>query len=138
MDELVMAAGKALVGTMATDAWQQARSAMVSLWRRVHPDHVPAIEAELAAVRTEVLSARKSGDEQAVDALSADWQRRLRRLLQDNPELGELLQQVLDEDLTPLLPAVDQRRIGTIEMRASASGHGRVYQAGGDQTINEK
>ncbi|GAA2637009.1 hypothetical protein GCM10010411_90470 [Actinomadura fulvescens] len=30
------------------------------------------------------------------------------------------------------------RSPGTVSQRAEASGHGRVYQAGGDQTINDQ
>ncbi|MDQ3222311.1 MAG: hypothetical protein M3Q75_02395 [Gemmatimonadota bacterium] len=35
MDPIVVAFGTALVGAMATEVWQQARGAVVALWRRV-------------------------------------------------------------------------------------------------------
>lgn len=38
MDPIVLAAGTALVGAMATDAWQQTRIAVVSWWGRVRSD----------------------------------------------------------------------------------------------------
>ncbi|MEW1753335.1 hypothetical protein ACIQU1_25645 [Streptomyces angustmyceticus] len=121
---------------MATDAWRQARDATVSLWRRVHPERVPAIEAELADVRAEVIAAREEGDPQAEEDLAADWQRRLRRLLRDDPLLADELRRVLDEELNPLLAPAEQTRIG-IQMTATASGHARIYQAGRHQTIRE-
>ncbi|MFJ9470553.1 hypothetical protein [Streptomyces caniferus] len=136
MDPLVLAAGTALVSSMATDAWQHARDATVSLWRRVHPDRVPAIEAELADVRAEVIAARDEGASQVEEELAADWQRRLRRLLRDDPSLAGELRRVLDEELNPLLAPADQPRIG-VQMTATASGRARVYQAGGNQTIRE-
>ncbi|MGW2027989.1 hypothetical protein [Streptomyces decoyicus] len=122
---------------MATDAWQHARDCAVALWRRVHPDRVPAIEAELADVRSEVIAARDEGDAQAEEELAADWQRRLRRLLRDDPSLADELRRVLDEELSPLLAPAEQSRIGQVQMNATASGHARVYQAGGNQTIRE-
>lgn len=136
MDPLVLAAGTAVVSSMATDAWRQARDATVSLWRRVHPERVPAIEAELADVRAEVIAAREEGDPQAEEDLAADWQRRLRRLLRDDPLLADELRRVLDEELNPLLAPAEQTRIG-IQMTATASGHARIYQAGRHQTIRE-
>ncbi|MGW9431663.1 hypothetical protein ACWHA1_27450 [Streptomyces decoyicus] len=122
---------------MATDAWQHARDCAVALWRRVHPDRVPAIEAELADVRSELIAARGEGDAQAEEELAADWQRRLRRLLRDDPSLADELRRVLDEELSPLLAPAEQSRIGQVQMNATASGHARVYQAGGNQTIRE-
>ncbi|MFF7704214.1 hypothetical protein [Streptomyces lydicus] len=120
---------------MATDAWQQARNSAVTLWRRVHPDRVPAIEAELAEVREELIAAREEGDVQAEGDLAADWQRRLRRLLRDDPSLAHELRRVLDEELTPLLATADQVSPGSVQQTATASGHAHVYQAGGNQTI---
>ncbi|MFD3422538.1 hypothetical protein [Streptomyces decoyicus] len=122
---------------MATDAWQHARDCAVALWRRVHPDRVSAIEAELADVRSELIAARDEGDAQAEEELAADWQRRLRRLLRDDPSLADELRRVLDEELSPLLAPAEQSRIGQVQMNATASGHARVYQAGGNQTIRE-
>jgi hypothetical protein len=138
MDALVMAAGTAVVTAMATDGWEQARKVMVGLWRRVRPLEVPAIEAELDAVRGEVLAAREAGDGAVEEGLAADWHRRLQRLLADDPSLGVELQRILDEELLPLIPAGGRDRVRDITMNASATGQGRVYQAGRDQHINDK
>jgi hypothetical protein len=40
MDPFILAAATAIVSSMATDAWRQARSAIGQLWRRVHPERV--------------------------------------------------------------------------------------------------
>jgi hypothetical protein len=137
MDPLVLAAGTAVVTAMATDGWEQARAAVVALWRRVHPDQVPAVESELRDVRAEVLAAREAGDRSAEVGLAGDWQRRLRRLLAADPRAGDELRRVLDEELAPLLNPAERSVVHDIEMTATASGHGRVYQAGRDQHISE-
>lgn len=135
MDPLALAAATALVGAMATDAWQQARSSAVELWRRVHPERVPAVEAELAEVRAEVLQARRADDPDTELHLASDWQRRLQRLLRDDPDLAGELQRLLDEELAPLLPTGDDRSgPRTVVQKARASGGSHIYQAGGDQT----
>ncbi|NJP30129.1 hypothetical protein FLW53_39280 [Microbispora sp. SCL1-1] len=122
---------------MATDAWEQARAGAVALWRRVRPEQADTVEKELAEVRTQVLAARHDGDLDTERALAGSWQVRLQQLLREDPALGAELRRVLDEELTPVLTPADQTQIGSILMRATASGHGRVYQAGRDQHITE-
>lgn len=138
MDPLVLAAATAVVTAMTTEGWQQARKAVVALWQRVHPERRAAIEAELEETRAEVVAARRSGDAQAEQELVGDWQRKLRRLLAADPELGDELRRILDEELAPTLPAAEQSRVRDITMTATAHGHGRVFQAGRDQHITEK
>ncbi|GHH92046.1 transketolase [Streptomyces capillispiralis] len=135
MDPLVLAAGTALVGAMATDAWQQARTSAVELWRRVHPERVPAIEAELAEVREEVLTAREADDADAETGLAQDWQRKLQRLVRDHPELARELRRVLDQELAPLLPRPGGPAApGTVTMTATAGDNSTVIQ-GRDITL---
>ncbi len=69
--------------------------------------------------------------------LATDWQRRLRRLLRDDPSLEIELRRVLDQEWNPLLAPAEQVRIGQVQLNATASGQARVYQAGGNQTIRE-
>ena len=132
---LAAAAASGLVAALTTDAWEQARSAIVGLWRRVHPNRAETIEDELAEVRQEALAARQQGDADAEEGLIADWQRRLRRLLEADPEIAAELQRVLDDVFTPALDSADQQRIGQIVMKAQATGHGRVFQAGRDMHV---
>jgi hypothetical protein len=138
VDPIVLAAGTALVTAMATDAWEQARAGAVALWRRVRPDQAEVVESELAEVRTQVLAARRDGDGDTERALAGAWQVRLAQLLRADPALAEDLRRVLDQDLTPVLPPSERQRVASIVMRATASGHGRVYQAGGDQHITDR
>jgi hypothetical protein len=123
MDPLVLAAASAVVTAMATDGWQQAREAVVRLWRQNRPGHVSTIETELEETRAEVIAARSAGDRAAEEGLVADWQRKLQRLLNVNPDLGIELRQVVDEELAPLMPADEQARLKNIQnITASAPG----------------
>jgi hypothetical protein len=117
---------------MATDAWQQARSSVVALWQRVHPERVPAIEAELAEVRYEVLAARDADDVATEEGLAQDWQRKLQRMVRDNPALGRELQRVLDQELTPLLPPSSGPGHVTVTQTANAGRRSNITQVGRD------
>jgi hypothetical protein len=131
MEALAMAAATALVSAMATGAWQTAQSAVLALWRRVHPDRVATLEAQLGEARSDLLA----GDPAAAEDLTNEWKRKLLHLLQDDPLLEGELQRVLDEEITPLLPPVEQQRVHKIAMTATASGHAQVIQAGHDVKI---
>jgi lipase chaperone LimK len=135
--ELARTAGTTVVTLMATDAWQRTRDGLVSLWSRVHPDRTAAVSGELEESQRELLAAREAGDEDAERELSAEWQARLRRLLASDPQIADELRRLLDE-VHPALPGDEGAPISTIHQKATASGHGRVYQAGRDQHITER
>jgi hypothetical protein len=134
VEALAMAAATALVGAMATDAWQKARSAVLALWRRVHPDRVATLEEQLSEARSDVLA----GDSKVAEEVALAWKRQLLHLLNDDPFLEGELQRVLDDELTPLLSPALQRRIQNISMTATASGQAQVFQAGRDIQINRR
>ncbi|MEU1229380.1 hypothetical protein [Streptomyces sp. NPDC005828] len=135
MDPIVMAAGTALVSAMATNAWAEARDAVVVLWRRVHPERAEQVGADLEAVRADVLEARRTGDDAAEEALAGTWRTELQRLVRADPSLAADVRRLLDERLAPALPREERTRIGKLVMKAEASGHARVYQAGRDQHV---
>lgn len=138
MDPIALAAGTALVGAMATDAWQSARTGMTTLWRRVRPEQADTVEEELAETRAQVLAARADGESETEQTLAADWQLRLQALLRADPAIAAELRHLLDTRLTPPLTADERTAVGSLVMRAEASGGGRVYQAGRDQHITER
>ena len=135
MDPLVMAAGTALIGAMATDAWQQARTAVVAWWRKVHPGRADAVGAELDTARAQVLAARERGDEDTEQALAGTWRLRLQELLDHDPAAGPGLARLLEEHLTPALPTAEQARVQQIIINAQARDQARQYIAGRDQHI---
>ena len=131
----MMAAGTALVSAMATSAWEQARDAVVALWRRAYPDKAEQVGKDLEMVRAEVLQARREGDAGAEQALAGAWQAELQRLVRQDVALAGEVRRLLDERLVPALSGDEQTRIGKLVMKAEASGHARVFQAGRDQHI---
>ena len=134
MDQIVMAAGTALAGAIASDAWQQVRDAVTGLWRRVHPHHADGIGAELDELREQVLRARRDGDTDTEKALEGAWQVKLQGLLRADPALAAGLRRVLDQVLTPALTAAGQARIAAIFMAGSSHDSSTFTQIG-TQTI---
>jgi hypothetical protein len=136
MDDLALAAASALMTAMATDAWNEVRAGVVSLWRRIYPERVPAIESELVDARKELIVSRQAGDAEVEKELAADWRRKFQRLMQAHPELIPNLR-ILEEEWTWLAPAADRDRSRTtnIEQTAIATSRGTIYQAGRNQRI---
>ncbi|GHE15293.1 hypothetical protein [Streptomyces alanosinicus] len=66
-----------------------------------------------------------------------DWNRRLQRILEQDPAVSEQLQQLLDE-VRGSLPQDQQPTVPTPVFHTHISGHGRVYNAGRDQHFNER
>lgn len=135
MDPLILSAAMALVAAMRTDGWPAARDGAVQLWRRARPGMVPAIEAELAEVRGELLAARHSGDSSAEGGLAADWARKLDRLVKGDPALAAEVALARDHRWLPLLPSAEQARVRAV-MTARPLIAGRdILQAGRDIAI---
>jgi hypothetical protein len=134
MDPIAMAAGTAVVSAMATSAWEQARDAVLALWRRVYPDKAGQVSEDLQVLRAEVVKARSDGDASAEQALAGAWQTGLQRMIRQDPSLTVEVLRLLQEHLLPLLSAGEQTRVRSIIQRASATGHSTIYQAGRDIT----
>lgn len=136
MDPIAAAAGSALVSAIATDTWQQARDAVVSMWRRVHPHQADGIRSELDTLRGEVLHARENSDPDTESAFEGAWQVKLAQLLRAEPDLVGEMRRVLDQVLVPGLDSAEQTRIGTIRAGRDVNiVRGNQYTAGRDQTI---
>lgn len=136
-EAMVQSAGTAVVTLMATDGWQRMRDGVVALWRRVRPVQADEIEVALDETREEILAARQVGDAEGEGDLVRDWDRRLGRLLAEDPTVADQLQQLLD-DVRGSLTGVEQSALPSVRLQARVSGHGRVYQAGRDQHITER
>ncbi|WP_369387687.1 NB-ARC domain-containing protein [Streptomyces sp. CG1] len=87
----------ALVGLVVTDAWLQMKQGRRRVVRWLSRR---GAEDELDASRVELEAARDSGDEENVAGrVAADWERRLLRILEEDPEAAEELRRLLDEIL---------------------------------------
>ncbi|EHM25349.1 MULTISPECIES: hypothetical protein [Streptomyces] len=136
MDPITVAglAGTALVGAMATDAWQQTRDGVVALWRRVHPERAEEVGQELTRLRS-IVEERGTAEVEA-----AMWQLRLRDLLLTDPALtAELTTQLarLADEMAARGTSPDTQVVGSQHLEAHASESGRVYQAARDMHITE-
>jgi hypothetical protein len=129
---LTSTAATTLVQLLATAAWEQAKTAIGGLWRRVHPERAETVQAELEESRAEVLAARQTGDAQVELALVGEWNGRLRRLVVTDPQLADELGRVVEELRSALVAEADPPRDATITMQARTSGNSRVNQAGRD------
>jgi hypothetical protein len=130
MDQIVAAAGTALIGAIVTDTWQKVREAMTGLWRRVHPQQADGIGTELEEVRQQILQARRDGDADIVKALEQAWQVKLQQLLRADPAMEVELQLVLDQVLLPALTPAEQARVGNIIMMGSSHDSSTFTQIG--------
>ncbi|MEV0385822.1 hypothetical protein [Nonomuraea sp. NPDC050643] len=138
MDPIVLAAATALVGAMATDAWQQTRTAVVAWWRRSRPQEAETVQAELDESQPRVLAARRQADAHTEQALTGQWQLRLQRLLDEDPALGPQLRQLLDEHLGPAPAGDEGARVQHIVINAEARDNARQYIAGRDQHFDQR
>ncbi|TKK80731.1 hypothetical protein FDA94_35560 [Herbidospora galbida] len=86
----MLAAATALVGAMATDAWQHTRAAMADWARRTR--RAEGLPDELDEARARLLLARERGDTAAESALCREWALRLEPLVDDPADLIRLLE----------------------------------------------
>ncbi|WP_409472335.1 hypothetical protein [Streptomyces sp. HC307] len=135
---LASAAGTAVVTALTTDLWERAQTSVGALWRRAFPERAATVEADLMDTRTLLLATReREGSDTDTEETSAEeWRLRFRRLLAVRPELAEELRRMLAEDLAPA--SAPQPRGNTTVFNAAPTGHGRVYQAAGNMSINER
>jgi hypothetical protein len=133
-DVLAATAGNALITAMTTDAWHQAVSATVGLWRKVHPRRTETIGEELAETHEAVLVARRDGNADTERRLSEEWGCRLLRLLEADPGVTSELQRLLDEVLLPL-NSPHNYTSAPVVMTATSFGHGDIFQAARQQHI---
>ncbi|MEV0371726.1 hypothetical protein AB0I10_18160 [Streptomyces sp. NPDC050636] len=133
---MLASAGTALVGLMVTEAWGQAREGVVALWRRVRPADADAVGRDLDEARAELVEARTGaadGDATELE-LVGEWQRRLLRVLRDDPAAADELQRVL-EAARGALPS--ETPSAGVQLQARAEGSARIYQAGRDMRVQE-
>jgi hypothetical protein len=134
---LALSAATTLVQAMTTDAWGRAKTSVLSLWRRICPAQADTVEGELDAARLELLAGEDARGNQLVPGLEAEWAARLRDLVAVEREAAALLLD-LASALTRFCEESQAAPRVSVEMRAKASGHGRVFQAGRDQRITER
>jgi hypothetical protein len=134
--ELAGAGGSALVGAMATDAWQATRSGVARLFGRGGPARQSAIEAQLDDNAT--LVAQAGNPEEVRASLVPVWRGQLEALLREYPDLAEDLRGLVAQ-VREALPASQrswvQTNIARDQARQNIVQHGtlHVHSAGESQ-----
>jgi hypothetical protein len=134
--ELTSAAAIAATKLLVTDGWEAVKNALVSLWRRVHPDRADRVGADLIQAREDLLAEGQADTESLQQAIAAEWQGRLRSLLTADPELSGELRRILDCEFRPALDGAGGNVTQDVTMHAHVEGGGSVFQAGRDQHIS--
>jgi hypothetical protein len=122
-----------LVKLMTTDAWEQVKQRVSALFGSGRRDQSELVEGDLEDTRTGVVNAAVCGDEPAIADAETEWRLRLQRLLAADPRAISELRRILEEFDVSSSPVSMH-----IVMKARATGHGRVNQAGHDQHFGEK
>lgn len=135
---LAAAGGTGLVGAMATDAWQTARSGVARLFGRAGPQRQAEIETQLDSNAALVAGAEDPGEaEQIRQSLAGMWRLELAALLRRDPgaedDLRALVAQIHDA-----LPAPQQTWVQTNIARDHATQnivqHGTMHVHPGGTT----
>ncbi|MFK0195952.1 hypothetical protein [Kitasatospora sp. NPDC090308] len=128
---LAGAGGTALVGAMATDAWQGVRTGAARLFGRGEAGRQGAIEARLEHDAELVARAPEPG--RVRQGLAPGWQIELEALLTEHPELAEELREFVERTVAAL-PRAEQHWT----LNVTARDHGRAYGAlGGNVVVHE-
>jgi hypothetical protein len=107
---LAGAGGSALVGAMATDAWQATRAGVARLFGHGGSDRQTAIEAQLDG--NAALVAQASDPDEVRQSLAAVWRLELAALLRQYPETEDELR-ALVEQIQQVLPPGQQTWVQT-------------------------
>ncbi|MER6625219.1 hypothetical protein [Streptomyces sp. NPDC000931] len=135
MDPIVVTAGSALVGAMATDGRRHAPAGPVKPWR-VRPAEAGAAGGEPTDVRARVLSARGTGDTGTEQASTGSRRWRLHELLREEPMPADGLRRPPDETSTPVARNPAQAGGASTVTDAHPHGRPRLYVSGGDQRFH--
>jgi hypothetical protein len=108
--ELAAAGGSALVGAMATDAWQATRSGVAGLFGRGGSAQQAAVEAQLDG--NAALVAQAEDPEEVRRSLAPVWRLQLEALLGQHPGVEEELRALVAQ-VCLALPAAQQSWVQT-------------------------
>ena len=128
---LAGAGGTALVGAMATDAWQSARTGVAGLFGRDGESRHRAVATRLD--HDAELVVRAADPDRVRGALAPAWQVELESLLTEHPELSEELRAFVTRTVAAL-PRAEQNWT----LNVTARDHGRAYGSlGGNVVVHE-
>lgn len=130
---LAAAGGTAIVGAMATDAWQVTRSSVARLLSRHGSPRQEVIEAQLDEDAGVLERAGEANRNQARQELLPVWRRRLADYLQQHPDAAEELRELI-EQVREQLPSSQQAWVNYVTIQAGRD----AFIAGRDQTFDHR
>jgi hypothetical protein len=132
LEALAVAGAAALVGAMATDAWQAARVEFAKLFGRGDRQKQELADRRLDQAAAQVTQADHDNQDRIRGELLAAWQVRLQDLLDEHPDLEEELR-TLTAQVQAQLPATQQ----TWVQHNLSRDHSTIYGVqAGDQHIH--
>ncbi|GGU17577.1 hypothetical protein GCM10010244_50290 [Streptomyces coeruleorubidus] len=126
---LAAAGGAALVGAMATDAWQTARTRFLQLLGR--DGRGDAVEHQLETQADVVERTAEGGRERARAAFLPGWQLQLADFLQQHPEAEQEFRQVIEQVRSELPETYQRQTEAHFEVRAGRD----AYTSAHDMTV---
>jgi hypothetical protein len=131
LENLAESGAIALVGAMATEAFQAARSGIGRLFGRRGSGEQDAAQTRLDEDADLVGHTEASEQDEVRGDLARVWRRRLRLLLNEDPESGRELSELVAR-IQAALPQTQQQWVQTNIARS----HGTVYSAQGGNVIH--
>lgn len=133
LEQLAKAGSIVLVGAMATEAFDVARSGIARLFRRFRPDKHDAV-AERLGEDGELVDETVDDERAGVRAqLAPSWELRLRRLLEEHADAGPDLRELVAR-IASATPEPQQHWVQT----NIARDHAAVYAAQGGNVIHHE
>jgi len=130
---LAAAGGTAVVGAMATDAWQATRSGVARVLSRGGSPRQEVIEAQLDEDAGVLERAGEADRDQVRQELLPVWRRRLADYLQQHPDAAEELRELVDQ-VQGQLPTSQQAWVNNVTVQAGRD----AFAAGRDQTFDQR
>ena len=128
---LATSAAGTLVTLMTTAGWEKAAATVGALWRRERPQQADLVVADLRDTRAELLDARPDELPELHEAITAQWEARILRLLTKNPEAGRALLEFIDDQ------AASVQGARPVTFNAVSHGQSKIYQSNGNMVIGE-
>ncbi|MEU6479876.1 NB-ARC domain-containing protein [Streptomyces sp. NPDC047017] len=97
MMALAALCASSLTGLALQDLWGWGKKRFAKLLGRGAPAGQAAAEDELELLRRQLLEARRTGDEDAVQAVQAAWMQRFQTLLAERPEAADRMRVIVGE-----------------------------------------